>query len=71
MSEILNNKFYLLEFCFKKNRKNMKSVKGLLHCFSTCTEITGDITGIVLFSIMSKTARKNSKGLKSYRTIKF
>ena len=27
MFEILNNKFHLLEFCFKKNRKNMKSVK--------------------------------------------
>ena len=30
-----------------------------------------EITGIVLSSRMSKTARKNSKGLKSYKEFKF
>ena len=30
-----------------------------------------EITGIVLSYIMSKTARKNSKGLKSYKEFKF
>ena len=47
------------------------SFKGLLHCFSTCIEITGNNWYCFNLKNVEKTARKNSKGLKSNKEFKF
>ena len=44
------------------------SLKGLLYCFQYVLKSL-EITGIVLYERMSKTARKKSKRLKSYKFV--
>ena len=45
-------------------------LKGYCTCFQHALKSL-EIISIILSSIMSKTARKNSKGLKSYKEFKF
>ena len=51
-------------------QKEMSSLKGYCTIFQHALKSL-EIIGIVLSSRMSKTARKNSKGLKSYKEFKF
>ena len=70
--QIFNMSVRFLQSIEKINMRNLGGVnlKGYCTVFQHALKSL-EITGIVLSKRMLKTARKNSKGLKSYKEFKF